>query len=211
MHVGVYALSMLSMIFDEEPEQCLRCDTKVFNDGVHDRCDTDATIQFRFPNGGIGEVCSSLRGSMFWKLSEARVMMKEVVVSDPTLPSTQEKVKSRQVTMFGFMHAVVWHRIDVKDSYTIRNKADGAPVKTWVESTYHKAYSYKEAGGKLPDFPGEDWWMSYRYLMEEFVNRVKQRQTNQWYSGADSIRQMRMIDMAYERSGLGLRPTSSFR
>lgn len=52
--------------------------------------------------------------------------------------------------------------------------------------------------------------MSYKYQLEAFVNRIRGRETQHWVTGEDSIAQMRMIDMAYEKSGLGLRPTSSF-
>lgn len=52
--------------------------------------------------------------------------------------------------------------------------------------------------------------MSYRYQLKEFVNRIKGRQTQYWVSGEDPVNQMKMIDVAYEKSGLGLRPTSSF-
>lgn len=108
------------------------------------------------------------------------------------------------------MHAVLWHRIDVNDSYTIRVVEDSRPVKQWVESNPYKAYTFKDAGGELAHFPGEDWWMSYRYQLEAFVNRVKGRKTQYWVTGDDSIKQMRMVDLAYEKSGLGLRPASTY-
>jgi hypothetical protein len=116
----------------------------------------------------------------------------------------------REVTLHGFLNAVVWHGIDVKDSYVIHNKANRQQVKNWVESKSYKAYTYKEAGGEFGNLPGEDWWISYRYQLEEFVNRVKGRQTQYWISKEDSVNQMKMIDMAYEKSGLGLRLTSLF-
>ncbi|PCG94101.1 Hypothetical protein PENO1_080150 [Penicillium occitanis (nom. inval.)] len=210
MMLGTYNFAILRMIFADEPEECLTCDTRILGDGVHDKCDSDFKAQFRFPNGGIGEATTSLRGSIFWKPSEARVTHKEVVVPDETLPATQEKVVTRVVTLHGFMHAIFWHRIDVKDSYVIRNKGDRQAVKKWVESKSHKAYSFKEAGGDFSNLPGENWWMSYRYQLEAFVNRIKGRPTQYWVTGEDSINQMKMIDMAYEKSGLGLRPTSSF-
>lgn len=211
MALGTYNFAVLRMVFEDEPEQCLDCNTSIFSDGIRDQCDYDFKAQFRFPNGGIGEATSTLRGPLLWKPSEARVTHKEVVVPDKALPATQEKVQTRQVTMHGFMHAVLWHRIDVKDSYIIRDKADGRPVKKWVEFDSHKAYTYKEAGGRFANAPGEDWWMSYRYQLEEFVNRVRGSKTQYWVTGEDSTKQMRMVDMAYEKSGLGLRPTSSFR
>ena len=211
MMLGTYNFAILRIIFDDEPEECLACDTSIFGDGIHDKCDYEFKAQFRFPNGGIGDAVNTMRGSILWKPSEARVTTREVVIPDRALPVTQEKVLIRQITLHGFMHAVFWHRIDVKDSYVIRNKADGRTVQKWVDSKSHKAYTYKEAGGGFADLPGEDWWMSYRYQLEEFVNRVKGRQTQYWISGQDSVNQMRMIDMAYKKSGPGLRPTSSFR
>ncbi|CAJ2508717.1 Uu.00g137430.m01.CDS01 [Anthostomella pinea] len=210
MALGTYNFAVLRMIFGGEPEECLTCDTSVFGDGIHDQCDYTFKAQFRFPNG-IGETTSTLRGSILWKPSEARVTHKEVVVPDKTLPGDQEKVRTRQVTLHGFMHAILWHRIDVKDTYVVRHMADGRPIKKWVESSSHKAYTHKDAGGEFADLPSEDWWISYRHQLEAFVNRIKGRKAHYWVTGEDSIKQMRMVDMAYEKSGLGLRPTSSFR
>lgn len=53
--------------------------------------------------------------------------------------------------------------------------------------------------------------MSFRYQLEQFVNRVKGRETQYWVSKEDSLLQTKMIDMAYEKSGLGVRPTSEFK
>jgi predicted dehydrogenase len=211
MMLGAYNFSMLRNIFDTEPEECLACDTHVHAGGIHDKCDYDFKVKFRFPNGGIGEATSTFQGPLLWKPSEARVTHKEAVILDKSLPETQEKVLTREVTLHGFLHAFIWHRIDIKDSFAIRNKADGRPVKKWVESKSHKAYTYKEAGGDFANLPGEDWWMSYRYQLEEFVNKIKGRKTQFWITGENSVKQMKMIDMAYEKSGLGLRPTSTFR
>ncbi|MCJ1439484.1 hypothetical protein MMC27_008878 [Xylographa pallens] len=211
MMLGTYNFAFLRMIFGAEPEECLDVDTSIFGDGIHDQCDYDFKAKFRFPNGGIGEATSTMRGPYWWKPSEARVTHKEVIVPDKTLPSTQEKARTRVATMHGMMHAIVWHRIDIKDSYVIRNKADGHPIKKWTESASHKAYTFKEAGDQFASLPGEAWWMSYRFQLEQFVNRVKGRKTQYWVTAQDSIDQMKMVDMAYAKSGLGLRPTSDFR
>lgn len=211
MMTGTYNFAVLRMIFGAAPEECLACDAGIFGDGAHDRCDADFRARFRFPNGGVGEAASTLRGPLLWKPSEARVTHREVVVPDPALPAAQEKVRTRVVTLNGFLQPVLWHRVDVKDSYVIRDKADGRPVRRWVESASHKAYAFKEAGGDLAGFPGEPWWLTYRFQLEQFVNKIKGRKTQYWITGEDSINQARMIDMAYEKSGLGLRPTSQFR
>lgn len=211
MMLGTYNFAILRMIFGAEPSECLTCDTTGFNDGIHDKCDTAFTAKFQFPNGGIGEVKATMRGPYMWKPSEAKVTHREVVVPDSSLPTGQEKVRSRVVTMHGLLHAIVWHRIDVKDSYVIREINSRRPIKTWTESTSHKAYTFEEAGGKFTGLPGEPWWMSYRFQLEAFVNRIKGRKSQYWITGADSVNQMKMLDMAYNKSGLGLRPTSDYR
>ncbi|KAH8664708.1 putative oxidoreductase [Xylariales sp. PMI_506] len=211
MMVGTYNFGIMRMIFGAEPEECLACETSIFDDGLHDQADYAYKAKFRFPNGGVGEATTTMRGPTIWKPSEARVTTREIVVSDKALPATEEKVMTRQVTIRGFMNAVIWHRIDVRDLYVIRNKADGQPVRKWTESKSHKAYTWKEAGGKFAELPADDWWLSHRHMLEQFVNRIKGRPTTYWITGEDSIKQMKMIDMAYEKSGLGLRPTSSFR
>jgi hypothetical protein len=65
--------------------------------------------------------------------------------------------------------------------------------------------------GNEVDLPRKDWWMSYYWQLEEFVNWVKGRQAAFWIGDQDSISQMKMVDMAYEKSRLDLRKTGSFR
>ncbi|KAI8630473.1 putative oxidoreductase [Xylariaceae sp. FL1651] len=211
MMVGTYNFAMLRMIFGAEPTECLTCNATVFGDGVHDKCDTSFEAKFQFPNGSIGEAKSTMRGPWLWKPSEARVTHRDVVVPDKSLPAGHEKVRTRIVTMHGYMHAIVWHRIDVKDFYVIRNISDRHPIKTWTESASHKAYTFKEAGGEFSGFPGEPWWMSYRFQLEAFVDRIRGRKPHHWVTGEDSVNQMKMLDMAYNKSGLGLRPASEYR
>lgn len=153
--LGTYNFGVLRMIFKDEPEECLNCDVSIFGNGSHDQCDYSFKAQFRFPNGGIGEATTLLRGPLLWKPSKARVMYKEAVVHDTSLPPIQEKIRTRQVTLHGFMQAIIWHRIDVKDSFVIRDKADHQPVRTWVESQSHKAYNCHDTGSDLAGLPVE--------------------------------------------------------
>ncbi|KAL4812492.1 hypothetical protein BDW67DRAFT_178635 [Aspergillus spinulosporus] len=208
MAMGTYNLATLRQLFDDEPVECLSSTTHSYTDGVHDKCDWDFAASFRFPNGGVGEAETTLRGPTYWTPSSVAVTHREKVVEDPNLPASQIKVSKRIATMHGFVHAVFWHRIDIRDIYEIRNRETGAVVKSWEEKSYHKAYTFKEAGGQFASLPGEAHWMSYRHQLEQFVNKVKGRPTQYWISGEDSIKQMRMIDMAYEKNGLGPRPGS---
>ena len=210
MAMGTYNYASLRQIFGAEPEACLSCETNGYTDGIHDKCDYEFKAKFRFPNGGIGEASTSLKGGTILKPSSVVVKTREVVIPDRSLPTSQEKIQSRELTLHGLIHGLFWHRIDVKSFFEIRSKSSGKVIKSWKEEETHKVYTFKDAGGEFADLPGEVYWMSYRHQLEQFVNRVKGRKTQQWVSAEDSIAQMKMIDMAYEKSGLGPRPSSKY-
>ncbi|UKZ74120.1 hypothetical protein TrVFT333_001779 [Trichoderma virens FT-333] len=165
---------------------------------------------FRFPNGGTGVASTTLMGETIIKPSWVVVTTKKTIIPNSSLPAGQQQYQRRELTLQGLVHGVFWHRIDIKEINEICTN-EGAVVKKWEKTTSRKAYTWKEAGGEFADLPGEVHWMSYRHQLEQFVNKVKGRKTQQWIEREDSIAQMKMIDMAYEKSGLGPRPTSSFR
>lgn len=212
MAMGCYGFAALRLAYGELPEECVQCEVNVpYTEGERDKVDWDFKAKFRFPDGGTGEARSTLSGGTFWKPSHCRVVHRKVpVADDPELPKSQAKTRERVVTMHGMLHPFVFHRLYVSDSYEIRDVASGDLVKKWTEKKTRTAYSYEEAGGEFAGLPGEKWWMDYRYMVEEFVNRIRGRPTQYWISPEDSIASMRMIDMAYTKSGLGARPTSEF-
>ncbi|KAL7818704.1 NAD(P)-binding protein [Trichoderma aethiopicum] len=210
MAMGTYNLAALRLLFGESPEECLSCDVKTYTDGVHDKCDYEFRATFRFSGGRTGVASSTLMGETLIKPSWVTVTTKQVPVTNASLPAGQRQFQRRELTLQGLVHGAFWHRIDIKEMNEIRAK-DGSVVKAWNKTTSRKAYTWKEAGGEFADLPGEAHWMSYRHQLEQFVNRVKGRKTQHWADGEDSIAQMKMVDMAYEKSGLGPRPTSSFR
>lgn len=211
MGMGTYNFAALRLIFGAEPEECISVDVKSLTEGVHHDCDTEFKAKFRFPNGRIGEAFSTLQGPTIWHPSYARVTHRQVEVEDKTIPSSQKKLVTREVTLHGFIHAIFWHRLDIKEHYEIRDRDSGKVLKKWVESRWQKAHTAKEAGVDLGKTESETYWMSFRYQLEAFVNRVKGRETAYWVDREDSVRQMKMVDMAYEKSGLGVRPTSKFQ
>ncbi|KAI1816163.1 putative oxidoreductase [Poronia punctata] len=214
MQMGTYNFALLRAVFNTPPEECLSCQVTPTKFGVEnaDKIDDAFRAKFRFPNGGIGEAESTLRGPTIWTPSSATVTHREVVVvPNEKLPDSQQLFRTREVTFHGFVQAVIWHRIDVKDTFRIRKTDDGSVVKTWTEKSSRTSYSFREAGGVFSDRPGESFWMSYRYQLEQFVNRVKGRDTQYWVDPEDSIQQMKMIDLAYEKSGLGKRMTGSYK
>ncbi|RHZ49506.1 uncharacterized protein CDV56_105587 [Aspergillus thermomutatus] len=93
-------------------------------------------------------------------------------------------------------------------------RASVSTLPTFKVTVIHKAreskkiYTFKDAG---IDEPSELSWISYRHQLEQFVNRIRGREgSGLWVRNEDSLAQAKMIDMAYEKSGLPLRPTSKF-
>ena len=139
---------------------------------------------------------------------------------DTELPEGQEKVRVRKIDFDNFVISAFWHRIVVEDEFIVRERgsggdggdgdgAAGTVLKRWTTREVKKAYTFEEAGIK---WPSEDHWLSYRYQLEEFVNAIRGREgSGLWVDGEDSIAQMRMMDMAYAKSGLPPRKTSEYR
>lgn len=209
MGMGTYTFAALREIFGTEPEECLSADTKAFTEGVHHDCDYEFKAKFKFPGGHVGEAFSTLQGPTIWSPSYATVTHRQVEVPDDTLPKGQVKLLTREVTLHGWIHAIFWHRMDIKQHFEVQDSV-GRVLNKWTETTSKKAYTGEEAGGHLAEFGGETHWMSFRYQLEQFVNRVKGRETAYWMDREDSLKQMKMLDMAYVKSGLGIRPTSNY-
>jgi predicted dehydrogenase len=206
MSMGTYNIAALRDFTASEAVECTSCEVQTYPDEHLKRADTHFKATYLFPNGATGIAETTLLGPTIWEPSSVKIDNKEVVVPDNTLPQGQVKYVKRHMELHGILFAVLWHRIDIKDTFTIRTTG-GKVVKTWTESSSRKAYTFKEAGGKFADLPGESGWISYRHMLEQFVNKIKGRPTQYFVEGEDSIAQMKMVDMAYEKSGLGIRPT----
>lgn len=99
------------------------------------------------------------------------------------------KLEYGSVEIMNYVLPHFWHRIKV-----IPDRGS-----SWVEK------AYKPLNGT-----GEEWWTSYRYQLEEFVNKVRGRPTEHWRSAEDSVASMATIDAIYTKAGLPLRPTSRY-
>ncbi|KAF3766715.1 hypothetical protein M406DRAFT_327841 [Cryphonectria parasitica EP155] len=176
MSMGTYNFSTARMIFDAESEECVECQTSSYTDGVRNKGNWDFKAKFRFPNGGTADVKSTLIGRTNWTPSHVTVTTKAAVVPDDSLPASQKKLRTREVTLYGLVHAIAWSRIDVKDVVEIRDKDGGGKVvRRWIKKTSHKAYSFQKDG--------------------------RGRETHQWVTHEDSIAaSMKMIDIAHEKT-----------
>lgn len=63
---------------------------------------------------------------------------------------------------------------------------------------------------KAKDGVGEEWWTTYRYQLEAFVDKIRAREPKTWLSKEESVTTMEWIEKIYEKNGLGSRPKSSY-
>jgi len=73
-----------------------------------------------------------------------------------------------------------------------------------------KGKSRVEKVYKFKDGSGEEWWSTYRYQLQAFVDQVRGRQPQAWITAEESITQMEWIEKIYTKAGLPVRPASSF-
>ncbi|KAK0470779.1 NAD(P)-binding protein [Armillaria novae-zelandiae] len=111
----------------------------------------------------------------------------------PPLPSISAKVECEGGTLevYNYVMPTWYHSITV-------TKRGGA-------KRVEKVYKYATKGAK-----GEDWWMTYRYQLEAFVDRLKGRTPQTWLDKEDAIANMEWIEKIYEKTGLGVRPKSEY-
>lgn len=209
MDMGPYAIGVLRMIFGSPPETCEECIVNKISDTV----DQSYKARFRFPNGGIGVAESNLR-SPWTKLSpDLEVTIKPIVVDVKTaglkspVGEGQEIIRKRHVHFKNYAVPSFYHSIEIKDEFILRKAGDGSSaIKKWTSTRQVKAYTFEEAGMSQP---GNAFDLTYRYMLEQFVNRVRGKETPQWVEPQYSIDVAKMIDMAYTKAGLPLRPSNT--
>ena len=209
LDLGTYVMYVLRQVIGAEPEECIKCTVRT-PPPPYELCDEAAKATFRFPGGLIGEAEMDLRASISTlPLFKVTVIHKEVPVEDDKLQPGQRKARVRKLTLNNFLMAAVWHRIDIEDEFIVRRTGDGEIIKRWTKKTSKKIYTFADAD---IDQPSEPSWISYRHQLEQFVNRIHGREgSGLWVGNEDSLAQAKMIDMAYEKSGLPLRRTSKFQ
>lgn len=206
MDVGSYGISALRALFASEPESCLECNVKLAPSPASALCDAEYTAKLQFPNGAIGEMYGTyIESWMKAKLPSLEVLHRAVEVEDGSLKPDQVKTRIRKVIFYGFLFGTMYNRIDTEDTFEVRNRDDRQLIKTWTEKKMKSVHTFRDIDIDQPD---EVFWKSYRYQLEQFVHRIKGRSGDGiWVSADESLAQMKAIDMVYEKSGLGVRPS----
>ncbi|KAF2643465.1 oxidoreductase domain-containing protein [Massarina eburnea CBS 473.64] len=219
MDFGAYAVSSVRGVFGKEPIGVKTASCRPMPKEFDDKCDEAIFAEYEFGNGASAKISADLQakgGYPFPALTQNWPSFKNFL---PTIevklrPQTEsadgglEKSIQKSFTVYNYMGPFLYHRIDIVTTTQLKKSTDGKVVKTDTNTEYKKVYKWpaeREAEGRI----GEEWWSTYRYQLEEFVNRVKKREgSGIWVEPEDSIRQMEMIDETYEAAGLPVRPTS---
>ncbi|KAI1736446.1 hypothetical protein F4680DRAFT_469089 [Xylaria scruposa] len=211
MDLGAYTASALTHIFDAVAEECVSCETSP-HPGTDPRIDRCFHARYRFPNGGIGEMEGDFKAPLLKFNPEIQMTHKPVVVEaaevDIEIREGEEVLRTREIRFTNFVLPSAFHSIVVDDQFVVREKGASQPRKSWKQTKTLKAYTWRDTGLSGYDTqPGESHWSTYRCQLEQFVNKIRGRNTPQWIDGKDSVNTMRMIDMAYTTAKLPLRPT----
>ncbi|KAJ7160925.1 NAD(P)-binding protein [Mycena filopes] len=110
----------------------------------------------------------------------------------PRIPKLWASVQCEggTVEIFNFMVPHYYHYITVSPTGKARR--------------IEKAYSFKGAA------KGEDWWTTYRYQLEAFVDKVQGRVPQTWIDAEDTTANMKWVEAIYAKDGFGSRPSSKY-
>ena len=211
LDLGTYPLASIRDAFGAEPEECM--DAKMTPMAPpREKCDHTFYAKFRFPNGGIGEVDGTLRApKTHFSLPTITVTHKPVSALEETRKAGDEGAevsRTRKVTFCNLLWPTIYHYVTVEDKFEIRDAGSSTVKRQYTKTETKKAYTFREMD-PAQNAAGEIHWSTYRYMLEEFVNKIKGRKgSGVFVSHEESIAQSRALDMIYEKSGLGVRPTS---
>lgn len=227
MDLGTYLVSCIRDVVGKEPTSCVSAKaTELPERWERKGVDGKMQAEWEFEGGVKAEMWCDQRYRGAYPLSwltkewpalampktEVRMKKKEQAVDGMSGEDVRHQV-ARTITIWNMTLPHAWHSIHVQDEHSLVKK-DGTTIKTWAVKEVKKAYTWEEGGIKdSGDHArvGEDWWSTYRYEMEEFVNQIQRKKgSGVWVDGEYSVKQMEMIDNCYEKTSMGIRPTSKY-
>ncbi|KAF2867958.1 oxidoreductase domain-containing protein [Massariosphaeria phaeospora] len=218
MDYGAYAVSTVRSIFASEPTAIKSATYRPLPNGFDEHCDEAMFATYEFANGGTAKLSVDLQATGgYWFPALTRKwpnfrnfppwLTVKLRAKKEGTEGRFEKWTQKSVIMNNYMVPHLWHRIDIVTNTEYRDTQEGGKLVRHEKNIEHmKAYNWLTSE---KDRKCEEWWSTYRYQLEEFVNQVKRREgSGVWIDGDDSIKQMELVDKTYLLAGLPLRPTS---
>ncbi|KAF7330919.1 NAD(P)-binding protein [Mycena venus] len=182
MDPGCYTVNVLRYLASSNPTAVLTARAIPYSPRPeHAQVDKTFWATLALENDIIGELHSNL--------SEPKIF--GII---PRMPKLQARVQCEKgsVEIFNFLIPHYYHYITVKPK--------GKGKRRRVE----KAYTFKGAA------KGEEWWTTYRYQLEAFVDKVQGRTPQTWVEPEDTIANMKWVEAIYAKDGFGSRPASKY-
>ncbi|KZW02292.1 NAD(P)-binding protein [Exidia glandulosa HHB12029] len=181
MDMGVYPLSFIRWVLNAEPVSVISAESLPAHTSTPSApLDRATTAVLAFPNDVTASFRVDCQTPLLWDF----------------MPKIEMKIECELGSVFfqNFVQPTPYHFITVK--------------RHGKRATTEKVYS----PGPLSQnkHKGEDWWSTYRYQLEAFVDKVRGREPVYWMTGEDSIKQMEAVEMVYRKSGMGARPASTY-
>ncbi|KIJ17808.1 hypothetical protein PAXINDRAFT_167776 [Paxillus involutus ATCC 200175] len=186
MDCGCYPLSCVRYLTRSNPTAVVSASAIPFHGDARVDTATSANLLFPPSNPGAEPIKATIKCDLSVPLRLGFI---------PTFPDISVRAVCEQgcVELFNFPQPVIYHSIKVS--------LNGGKMRT------EKAYKFSP-GSCLK---GEEWWSTYRYQLEAFVDKIRGRTPQTWMAYEDSLANMEWIEKIYEKSGLGSRPRSSFQ
>ncbi|KAJ1550310.1 hypothetical protein HK096_007665, partial [Nowakowskiella sp. JEL0078] len=181
MDIGCYAINAArKLVFDANPVRVVKAIAKVA--AFDPEIDEAMEFQLEFPGGVLADFHVSFVGPAFTSLSHAVNYVGVSVISDA---EGTDEVTDLKLSFKNFLAPSVWHSISVKNTKT---------GETLLRE------------GKTP---GDAKMPTYWHQLDKFTKLVKKTATDDDKAALtfldDSIENMRVIDMVYEKAGLKAR------
>ncbi|KAJ3877084.1 NAD(P)-binding protein [Lentinula edodes] len=185
MYLGCYSLNCIRYLSSSDPVSVVSATPLSLKsaDIQETKIDRAMSTTLALPNDVLASMEVDL--SMPWEFFPPKLYKMWVEV----------KCEGGNVGVQNFVLPTFWHSIQVS------NKASGGTTTQRVE----KVYKFADDQSKVLDL-GEDWWLTYRYQLEAFVDKLKGRTPQTWVTREDSIANMQWIENIYEKAEIGSRP-----
>jgi len=194
MDMGCYTMNTLRYIASSNPTAVLDATPDMFpiDNGSENinLVDVGMKATLSFPQDVIGTMTCHLR--VLPGASRLHFI--------PIIPEISLKVvcENGDLDVFNHIQPTAFHSITVN----MKTGKEGKQRKTRVEKVYKPIIEGQK---------GEEWWSTYRYQLEAFIDKVRGREPHAWVTEEDSIGNLEWVEKVYEKSGLGLRPASTFK
>jgi predicted dehydrogenase len=185
MDMGSYTLSVLRLLASSAPLSVLTATSTVYPSpsATEQLVDLGTKATLSFPNDVTATLDCDFE-EPWWGPFRLLPRMVDIRV--------KVECEDGEIELFNYILPTFYHWIRVLSG---KGKA-----KQRVE----KAYKFSD-GSK-----GEEWWTTYRYQLEGFVDQVKGRTPRCWVSKKDSVENLEWIEKIYGKTGLGSRPKSQY-